>query len=50
MDEHLICVLCGEPIFLEDKTDEGNYGLVHHNCPDTLVIDCDEREPDDKLE
>ncbi len=28
------CALCGEPIKPGDKTDEGEYGTVHHNCPD----------------
>jgi hypothetical protein len=28
------CALCGEPINLGDRTDEGECGTVHHNCPD----------------
>jgi hypothetical protein len=28
------CALCGEPIEPGDKVDEGEYGTVHHNCPD----------------
>lgn len=31
-----ICPLCNLPIEPGDKTDEGEYGTVHHNCPDFL--------------
>ena len=33
------CALCGEPIVEGERTDEGNYGTVHHNCPDFIEDD-----------
>ena len=38
------CALCGEPIKPGDRTDEGEYGTVHHNCPDFQSDE--EDEPD----
>jgi hypothetical protein len=32
--EPVVCPLCNEPIKPDDKTDEGEYGVCHHNCQD----------------
>jgi len=36
------CALYGEPIKPGDKTDEGEYGTVRHNCPDFQGDEADE--------
>lgn len=33
-DGEQTCALCNEIIQEGDEVDEGNYGLVHSNCPD----------------